>query len=651
MAKAGFQSRDVALKPKVFSLSRHRYAYSLLRAGLILRHDQGSVLVFALAFLFIVLATSIAISNRGAFGLFGSLYSQESKFAKEAADVGILRAVMLLNEPKNRNLLVNANDLDGLTGNDLKVSANNKYINPCQGSGSPDLMVSGSSMGIKDSNGNVSGYPTLQIDDGTAANGLSRKFRILSIRQAGLPSLSGSLTGGIRITVQGQALRNGKVVATSNTTRELEVIEKCCGLSIGGPSQVFGGDTRSCDQNNPGLGLIAGTYYKGNGRFNTTGNTGISFRDADGNAIPQVYCLDVNIDNDCSDGGLDNGTGTKLVEVTPKLNDVPPIPSFPSTATSCDAITPPLSCNIEIDEDTTLSTADFANWGSAQIITTCTLATCTTTTSVTTERIRTEVKTATLVPNLQKCTDKQNPVSSCKNKNDTYLTTPSLTSFVTTTQWITITNTITTTLGLSTTTIAANPDLSDLKSHCFQSGTVTYCSLNSLTIANNKKLNIDTSFGPIRFYFPNPSTDPPTIDLKNGQSAITQTNGYKSPLSYTDLVFYGIPRSEIATKCADAVYATACQQVELGGGNASSTSFFSYFPGGETTMFGTATINGVIWSNIINATGSTNFVTSSSGIGDVLTLLGMSNPGSSGGGSLNILGEFVTRLTRKFTFF
>ena len=68
-------------------------------------------------------------------------------------------------------------------------------------------------------------------------------------------------------------------------------------------------------------------------------------------------------------------------------------------------------------------------------------------------------------------------------------------------------------------------------------------------------------------------------------------------------------------------------------------------------MFGTATINGVIWSNIINATGSTNFVTSSSGIGDVLTLLGMSNPGSSGGGSLNILGEFVTRLTRKFTFF
>jgi hypothetical protein len=91
--------------------------------------------------------------------------------------------------------------------------------------------------------------------------------------------------------------------------------------------------------------------------------------------------------------------------------------------------------------------------------------------------------------------------------------------------------------------------------------------------------------------------------------------------------------------------------VQLGGGSASSTTFFAYFPGAEVTLKGTATVNGVLWSNIINATGSVNFVTSSSGVGEALSLIGMADQGSSGGGNLNLIGEYITRLTKKFTFF
>lgn len=624
----------------------------LLRRSLLVHADEGSTIVFALVFVLVVLSTSLLISNRGLSGLLGSVFNQESKLARDAAEIGVLRAVMLLNEPRNRQLLVNANLIDGLTAGE--ASGNSQYLNRCPLSPPPNLTASGSSMGIKASAG--SSYPTIDIDDGSSSNGIQRKFRIQSIQQNGLPNLSSGTAGGIIISVQGQALKDAKVIATSTVTRELEVIEKCCGLSLGGPSGAFGADARDCDRGNPGLGLIAGSYFKNNGLFNTTGGSGITFRDENGNAIPAVYCLDDSPSNDCSNGGLRSGTGTQLVEVAPSLNDVPSIPSFPSGSTSCDGVTNS-SCEIQISGDLTLSTADFANWGTTYTATICTLSSCGTSVVTSPITATNTITSSTVVSNILQCRGNKDPVESCR-RNRTYIGTPSsITIPATSTSIVTVgTSTSIVTIGLSTSIVSGNPELAELKSHCFQQNesgtTVTYCSLNRLEIANTRELRVDTTSGPLRLFFPNPSTSSnPTVELKNGQSAIIQTNSAKSPLSYTDLTFYGISRADQASKCSSSVYTSACQQIELGGGSAGSSSFFAYFPTGETSLQGNATINGVVWSNIINATGSTNFVTSSSGVGEVLNLIGMIGQTPGGGGNISLLSEYVTRLTRQFRFF
>jgi hypothetical protein len=635
----------------------YQRALLLLRYGLITSREQGSSLVFALIFVLVVLATSLMVSNRGMLGMIGSFFNQDSKLARDAADIGILRAAMLLNEPQNRILLAKADLIDTKSGND--IAAFSEFENPCQ-SLPPDVV--NSTMGIKLSGS--SSYPIIDIDDGSATNGIKRRFQIIGIRQSSIPDLETGQSGGISITVRGEAvsIKDNKVLSSSTITRELEVVPKCCGLSLGGPNKTFGLDNRKCDAGNPGLGLIAGTYYKGNGKFNTTGGKGITFTTPDGKAIDAVYCLDENAKNDCSAGGLNSGTGTDLVEVKPKLSDVPSMPAMPAGVSSCDGVLTG-SCNIKINGNVTLSTADFANWGSNSTIVNPILSTASNAvTAVTTGT------TTTVVPNILKCTGPKAPVKSCANKNDTYTDTISLTVTSTTTSTITLSVvTSVVTVGSSTTVVPASTEISNLKSHCFQnleSGvTVTYCSLNTLSKGSGggtSSLNIDTTGGPIRFYFPNASatttTGPkttliPVIDLASGNFTIYQTN-VSGPTKYTDLIFYGIPRSELSSKCSAPAYETACQAVQFGGGTPATSSFFAYFPGGESTLIGTSTIEGVLWSNIISATGSPNFITSSSGIGSVLDMFGMADqtPDNSNSNT-SILREYVTRFTRRFSFF
>lgn len=627
-------------------------ALILLRYALVRCRDRGSSLVFALIFVFVVMGLSLMVSNRGMLGMVGSFFNQDSKLARDAADIGILRAVMLLNEPNNRELLVNADIVDGQTASELAA-----YTNPCPGSLTPDVAVA--NMGIKASSG--SGYPLVTIDDGTATDGIQRRFQIIRIEQQGRPKTETGESGGIAITVRGEAFKGDKILSTSTITRELEVVPKCCGLSLGGPSQAFGGDTRQCDTGNPGLGLIAGTYFRGNGAFNTTGGSGITFTTPDGDAIDRVYCLDENAANDCDSGGLRNGTNTQLVEVEPKLNDIPAMPAMTGShsPTSCENSTN-ANCDIVIDDDILLSTADFNNWGANSTLTICTLSGGCTVTVATPITAVTTGTTTTVVANVRQCEGPRSPDSTCKNKQSTYITTPSLTQTLTATATVTVgTLTAVTTTGFSTTVVSANPEISQLKSHCFQKtdiktgALVTYCSLDSLKLNPSKSLNIDTTSGPIRFYFPNTSTSAaPSIDLGNGNSAIYQTNS-SGAAKYTDLTFYGIPRSELQAKCPAASYPTACQQLELGGGTPDTSSFFAYFPGGESKLIGSATIEGVLWSNIINATGSPNFITSSSGVGDVLSQVGMDGqtPGNGSNGFVSILNEYVTRVTRRFSFF
>ena len=196
-------SHLVALPQSTGKLKPYDRARILLRYNLLAANDRGSSMVFALIFVFVVLTTSLMVSNRGMFGMIGSVFNQDSKLARDAADIGILRAVITLNEPQNRYLLVNADDIDNATASDIKT--NDKYSNPCLDASSPndppprlpEPDVVNSSFPLKSSIG--ASYPTIDIDDGTASRGIQRKFKVLSISQQGLPNADTG--GGIRITV------------------------------------------------------------------------------------------------------------------------------------------------------------------------------------------------------------------------------------------------------------------------------------------------------------------------------------------------------------------------------------------------------------------------------------------------------------------
>ena len=609
-------------------------------------NSQGSALIWALIFVLVLMATAVAISRRGLFGVVGSSFVRDSKLAREAAEIGILRTVAILNEPRNRRLLVNADKLN--TNTKTSIEADSDLISDCVGAGTgPNLQAALATLKTD------SGFPVVNIDT-------ERTYQIISVSQPpqsketdaqfnlGLGTNSTSAQAGeITVTVKGTAKRGSQIVGEFTLQRTLEVIPKCCGLSLGGKSNAFGGDIRQCDADNSGLGLIAGVYYKNNGELDTTGGSGIRFYSDTAKTVPTptVYCIDTSSTNDCLDGSLRSGTGTTLKEVGTQIPDVPTLP----VSTSCKDKAITSACTVTIDDNLTLSTSDFSNWGTTAVVG---YSTVTNTTVTTAPRI--VYSTTTLSKTTIICTGKNTPEPGCANSSDTVIKNQptTVTNSTTTTAATTITNVTAISTGVSLST--TNAYASKLKSLCTQrneSGTtVTYCSLDRLVIANNKSLLFDTGGGPIRIYFVDPSTEGgPSIDLQNGQSGLGQIKNGSATQNYADMALYGISaNTPVATSGCPS--SGPCQYVELGGGNSGSTSFFAYFPGGSVQLQGNTTTQGMIWANQIGATGSVDFVSTSSGVGSVLSMLGINaqnNPGS----SEPILVEYITRLSKRFRFF
>jgi hypothetical protein len=636
-------------RPGFGTNKRHRLAsLSLIRYSFQRNRDnsQGSALIWALIIVTVLMGTAVAISRRGLFGVVGSSFVRDSKLAREAAEIGILRTVAILNEPRNRRLLVNANKLN--TNTKTTIESDSSLVSDCVGAGSgPTLQAALATLKTD------SGFPVVDIDT-------ERTYQIISISQPnssnetdvtfnlGLgTNTTSAQSGEITITVKGTAKRGTQIVGEFTLQRTLEVIPKCCGLSLGGKSNAFGGEIRQCDADNSGLGLIAGVYYKNNGELDTTGGSGIRFYSDTAKTVPtsNVYCIDTSTTNDCLDGALNSGTGTKLKEVGTQIPDVPTSP----VSTICQNKTITSNCTVTIEDNLTLSTSDFANWGTSAVVAYSTATSTTVTTAPSIVYSTTTFSKTTII-----CTGKNTPTAGCSSASDTVVKNQptTVTNSTTTTAATTITNTtaISTGVSLSTTNVFA-AKLKSLCSQLVESGTtVTYCSLDRLIIENNKSLLFDTAGGPIRIYFVDPSTEgDPSIELKNGQSGLGQIKGGVATQNYGDMALYGISANTpaLTSGCPSS---GPCQYVELGGGNSGSTSFFAYFPGGSVELQGNTTTQGMIWANQISATGSVDFVSTSSGVGSVLSLLGITsqnNPGS----SEPILVEYITRLSKRFRFF
>jgi hypothetical protein len=92
-----------------------------------------------------------------------------------------------------------------------------------------------------------------------------------------------------------------------------------------------------------------------------------------------------------------------------------------------------------------------------------------------------------------------------------------------------------------------------------------------------------------------------------------------------------------------------CQIVDVGTGTVDASNLFVYFPSGKVELQGTASFSGMIWAEEMDFTGSPDLFATSSGVGSIFNVLGNSSQNSSSSAPLLI--EYITRATRRFSFF
>jgi hypothetical protein len=298
------------------------------------------------ATLLIVLAIilgSLAIANRNSLGLLGSAYQNQSREARAAAEIGMAQVVSELNRNRNRQLLVNACRLTDSTPTQI---AANLTLKVPDGSAVPDMTPTFSTAGT---------LPTLQtinIGDGSAQRWRLVNANCIDPDDVRLGTVANPVTGAagqspstgdLVISVQGQAIRGGQVVATSTIQQTMEVVPKCLDRSLRGLGNAFGNDNRIC-QISSSFGFIAGAALQNTGTVTIKGG-------AYNLNVDPVTCIATS-PSGCFDG-LAN-TSMNVVNIT-----LPPV--LPTANTACKGVTTG-NCNVNVSSDLTLSTRNIASW-------------------------------------------------------------------------------------------------------------------------------------------------------------------------------------------------------------------------------------------------------------------------------------------------
>lgn len=233
---------------------------------------RGFALPFVLIAAAILLVGGLMLAMRSSDGLLSILLQGESGDARDAAETGITRILGELNRPRNRGLLIRAGsapDSDGYLWTSADAAASR---NPCLpretsdvGSGvdanAPDLTTN-PSLGFRSAGSSSSdpqGYSEVLLDaEGQVVSDRQRAvkaYRLLAVRRWPLrttddqPSLrlfDAAGRGTVVLTVEGSALRNGRVISRVRLEEELQLVPKCCGVSFGGAhgSTVYGPDSQ-----------------------------------------------------------------------------------------------------------------------------------------------------------------------------------------------------------------------------------------------------------------------------------------------------------------------------------------------------------------------------------------------------------------------
>lgn len=284
------------------------------------RASRGFSLPFVLIAAAILLTGGLMLAMRSSDGLLSILLQAESSDARDAAETGITRIVGELNKPWNRGLLVK----DGQEGVDddsdgyLWTSAAATAGSPCPptGSGDPDKadVATNASVGFREAS--PPAYRTVFLNEEgqvipvavdsqgqpvAVPSDAVKSYRLLAVKRQplrasdGRPALRIFDAGGrgrVVLTVEGSALRNGRVISTVRLEEELQLVPKCCGVSFGGAhgNTVYEPDSAGdsvCLPN--GLGMMAGLANQGTGSMTINGVTTIL--DEKNNVVNPLFCV------------------------------------------------------------------------------------------------------------------------------------------------------------------------------------------------------------------------------------------------------------------------------------------------------------------------------------------------------------------------
>ncbi len=566
--------------------------------------EAGFSIAWALIVAFGIILSALAVASRTFFGNFAAVNQQDTRRAREAAEIGASRVLRELNRERNRMLLAKVPANNTAPGDDTETDAfwsaadvdtaidtsNRCAATPPVGAARPDrgqrlLIGSGGAASttierpvVYVSDAGVATASNSTTPAATSPNGESYAYRLRSIWIPENTALPGTFlnarwpagaggkaeAGVINLRVQGFAYNNGRLSGSVRIEQQVEVVPKCCGQSLGGNNNSkFGNDSGSCITgiNNVSNGLVIGTGLTSDGDIDLTGKSGSITAISGGAKVTPITC--VGTTTSTCPTTVDVGTGTIPVV---QVNDaIPPVPSYPlGTPTSADA------------------------------------------TAIT------------------------------KTTNNSLITSS----------------------GSVTTINARDVSLGALPTNCGSEAitvsastvNVIHCRVTSLD-TNNTINVISSATRWIRFYFLDAGK---VINLGGDFNHCSPSTGTTCPANQSDnsttnpllrLQLYGSPSLD-----QDIIF--------RGNSTGAIEPFFAYFPKGTWTLDGSGStpldLRAMLWVNVIDGKGNTQIEVPGSGIGDVINFLagGGTNSGQGGNPTPNpgktLLNDFVARAVRQF---
>ena len=303
--------RRASVPPSQRGLRRLRRAPKRMRAA-------GAALVLALIAAAVMIGLAVALSARSFGGLLASVFGGDADQAREAAELGAARIQATLMKERNRGLLPLAPSGSVSWGSAQLSNANNPCAVNADRESAPDLnsIANGGATGISSisvSNGTAApvvyvsndGTATVSNDTTAASKAPANTRYAYQLQKIEVPTAAswtsttgspkGSPTRGqLTLQVKGYSYNSAGVISGSTVLEKtLEVVPKCCGLSLGGNNNSsIGNDNRNCNAqiNDPGFGVLFGTDLTNDGSLSLSGVKSTVESLTDGAPVSPLVC-------------------------------------------------------------------------------------------------------------------------------------------------------------------------------------------------------------------------------------------------------------------------------------------------------------------------------------------------------------------------